>query len=101
LDFGTPPDGPLFALVAIWLPGTIASDIRGLRSALRLSARARADALARQGVTTAKVEPRQQTFAQTMLVVRDPQQPAVARLKDLQSQYPGSDLRFGACPAAS
>ena len=34
----------LFALVAIWLPGTIASDIRGLRSALRLSARARADA---------------------------------------------------------
>ena len=34
----------LFALVAIWLPGTFASDIRGLRSALRLSAQARADA---------------------------------------------------------
>jgi len=66
-----------------------------------VAARARADALGRQGVTAAKVEPRQQTFSQTMLVVRDPQQPAVARLKDLQSQYPGSDLRFGACPAAS
>jgi hypothetical protein len=63
------------------------------------AARARADALAQQGLTTAKVEPRQQTFPQTMLVVRDPQQPAVARLKDLQTQYPGTDLRFGACPA--
>ncbi len=66
-----------------------------------IAARARADALAREGVTAAKVEPRQQTFSQTMLVVRDPQQPAVARLKDLQSQYPGSELRFGACPATS
>jgi hypothetical protein len=66
-----------------------------------LAARARADALAREGVTAAKVEPRQQAFTQTMLVVRDPQQPAVARLKDLQSQYPGSDLKFGACPATN
>lgn len=65
------------------------------------AARARADALTRQGVTAAKVEPRQQTFTQTLLVVRDPQQPVVARLKDLQPQYVGSDLRFGACPAAS
>jgi hypothetical protein len=34
----------LLALIVIWLPGTLASDIRGLRSALRLSARARAEA---------------------------------------------------------
>jgi hypothetical protein len=34
----------LFALVVIWLPGTLASDIRGLRSALRLSAQERAEA---------------------------------------------------------
>jgi hypothetical protein len=34
----------LLALVAVWLPGVLASDVRGLRSALRLSARARADA---------------------------------------------------------
>jgi len=31
-----------------------------------------------------------------MLVVRDP---VVARLKELQAQYLGSDLRFGSCPA--
>jgi len=66
-----------------------------------LAARARADALAREGVKAARVEPRQQAFSQTMLVVRDPQQAAVARLKDLQSQYPGSDLKFGACPATN
>ena len=63
------------------------------------AARARMEALARQGVTTAKVEPRQQTNAQTMLVVRDPREPVVARLKELQTQYVGSDLRFGSCPA--
>jgi len=63
------------------------------------AARARMEALARQGVTTAKVEPRQQTNAQTMLVVRDPREPVVARLKELQAQYLGSDLRFGSCPA--
>jgi hypothetical protein len=34
----------LLLLIVLWLPGTLASDIRGLRSALRLSARARAEA---------------------------------------------------------
>jgi hypothetical protein len=33
----------LVLLIAAWLPGVLASDLRGLRSALRLSARARAD----------------------------------------------------------
>ena len=65
------------------------------------AAATRAEALARQGVGTARVEPRQQLLSQTMLVVRDPQQPVVARLKDLQQQYSGSDLRVGACPATS
>ncbi len=36
-----------------------------------------------------------------MLVVRDPAQPAVARLKELQLQYPGSDLKVGPCAATS
>ena len=62
---------------------------------------ARAEALAQKGVRTARVEPRQQTFVQTMLVVRDPQQPVVARLKDLQTLYAGSDIRIGACPATT
>src|SRR4051812_17774736 len=33
----------LFLLVVLWLPGTLASDVRGLRSALRHSARTRAE----------------------------------------------------------
>lgn len=43
------------------------------------------------------VESRQQASAQSMLVVRDPPQAAVARLKELQGQYPGSDLKVGPC----
>jgi len=38
--------------------------------------------------------------SQTILVVRDPQQGVVARFKELQTQYSGSDLRVGACPTA-
>jgi hypothetical protein len=48
-----------------------------------------------------RVEPRPSGVAQSMLVVRDPPQTAVARLKELQTQYPGSDLRVGTCTAAS
>jgi hypothetical protein len=62
-------------------------------------ARTRNDALARQGVANARAEARTQPVPQTMLVVRDPQQPAVARLKELQPQYAGSDIKVGACPA--
>jgi len=65
------------------------------------AARARVDALSRQGVSTAKVEPRQQTSSQTMLVVRDPREAVLARLKDLQAQYIGSEVRIGTCPAPS
>ena len=43
-----------------------------------------------------RVEPRSGA-AQTMLVVRDPPQSAVVRMKELQPQYPGSDLRVGPC----
>jgi len=39
--------------------------------------------------------------SQTILVVRDPQQGVVARFRELQTQYSGSDLRVGACPTAS
>src|ERR1700712_1659909 len=33
----------LLLLIVLWLPGTLASDVRGLRSLLRLSSRARAE----------------------------------------------------------
>jgi len=63
------------------------------------AAQARADEVVKAGVTTAKVEPRPQSVSQTMLVVRDPQQNALARLKELQAQFTGSDVKVGACPA--
>jgi hypothetical protein len=51
-------------------------------------------------VRNARAEPRNQPVSQTMLVVRDPQQNAVARVKDLQAQYAGSDIKVGTCPAS-
>jgi hypothetical protein len=59
------------------------------------------DELARQGVKLAKVQPRQQTIAQTLVVVRDPQQPVVARIRELQTQYPGSEFKITACERTS
>ncbi len=58
---------------------------------------AHAEELAQLGIKLAKVQPRAQPIAQTLLVVRDPQQPVVARLKDLQAQYPGSEIKVTAC----
>jgi len=53
--------------------------------------------LARIGINLAKVERRNQPVSQTLVVVRDPQQSVVARLRELASRYPGSDLRTTAC----
>ena len=58
---------------------------------------ARADELATLGIKLAKVQPRGAAITQTLLVVRDPQQQVVARLKDLQTQYPGTEVKVGAC----
>ncbi len=65
------------------------------------SALAYADELTKQGIKLVRVQPRQQTLAQTLLVVRDPQQPVVARLKDLQTLYAGTDIKVGTCVSAS
>jgi hypothetical protein len=65
------------------------------------SALAYADELTKQGVKLVRVQPRQQTLAQTLLVVRDPQQTVVARLKDLQTLYAGTDIKVGNCVSAS
>ena len=61
------------------------------------AANSRAAALEAAGVRGSKVAPRQQPLSQTLLVVRDPQAPVVARLKDLQATYPGSELKIGSC----
>jgi hypothetical protein len=52
---------------------------------------------AQQGVTNAKVGPRQQSVVQTLLIVRDPQAPAVARIKELQPGFPGTEVKIGSC----
>jgi len=64
------------------------------------AANARVEALATRGVAGTRVESRQAGVAQSMLVVRDPPQPAVARMKELQPQYPGSDVKVGTCTAS-
>jgi hypothetical protein len=65
------------------------------------AANARAETLAARGVTGALVEPRLQGGAQSMIVVRDAPETLVARMKELQPQFAGADLRVGACPPAS
>ena len=54
-----------------------------------------------QGVRGAQVGGRAQSVLQTALVVRDPPAPAMARLKELQAGFPGSDLKVGACDKTS
>jgi len=65
------------------------------------AATAYTEELARLGINLAKVERRQQPIAQTVVVVRDPQQSVMARLRELSAQYPGSDLRTTACERAT
>ena len=52
------------------------------------------------GAANAKVGPRQQVIANTMLVIRDPQAQVVARLRDLMSAYPGTEAKVGNCDKA-
>ena len=64
-------------------------------------AQARLAELEAQGVNGAQVAARAQSVLQTALVVRDPSAPAMARLKELQSGFPGSELKVGACDKTS
>jgi SPOR domain len=61
------------------------------------AAQARLEAIQAQGVKTAKVGPRAQSVQQTVLVVRDPPAQAMARLKEMQSDFQGSEIRIGSC----
>lgn len=61
------------------------------------AANGRADALAQQGVAGARVGPRPGGTAQTVLVIRDPPQAAVAKLREIAPGYSGTELRVGAC----
>ncbi len=61
------------------------------------AAAARVTSLAARGVADAQSGARQQTLPLTTLVVRDPPAPAMARLKELQPSYPGTELKVGTC----
>ncbi|HVE48002.1 MAG TPA: SPOR domain-containing protein [Casimicrobiaceae bacterium] len=61
------------------------------------SANGRADALAQQGIGGARVGPRRGGLTQTLLVLRDPPQPAVAKLREIAPSYVGTEIRVGGC----
>jgi SPOR domain len=65
------------------------------------AAQTRLDALLKQGVKNAKLGQRVQAVQQTALVIRDPPAPAVVRLKELQSGFPGTDVKIGPCEKTS
>jgi hypothetical protein len=60
-------------------------------------AQARLADIQQQGYVAAKLAARAQSVQETLLVVRDPPAPAVARVKELQTDFPGSDVRVGSC----
>jgi hypothetical protein len=61
------------------------------------AARIRLASLQAQGVTAARVGPRAQSVQQTVLVVRDPPAQAMAKLKEMQGDFPGSEIKVGSC----
>jgi hypothetical protein len=65
------------------------------------AAQARLAALTADGVKTAKVGSRAQSVQQNIMVVRDPPAQAMAKLKELQSDFPGSDIKVGSCERPS
>jgi len=65
------------------------------------AAAARAEALTERGVTGMHVEPRPPGATQSMIVVRDPPDTVVQRMKSLQAQYAGTTFKAGPCTPAS
>jgi hypothetical protein len=84
--------------------GAAVVDVGSQRYAVSLGAFATEDAagarlgeVAKLGLANAKMGPRQQVIAQTTLVIRDPQAPVVAQIRDLAPAYPGSEVKIGNC----
>jgi hypothetical protein len=61
------------------------------------AAQGRLAALQAQGIDNAKLAARTQSVQQTVLVVRDPPATAVAKLKDLQPEFPATEIKVGSC----
>lgn len=60
-------------------------------------AAARAAEVKAKGFADAQVGARAQTTVVTQLVIRDPSAPVLARVRALQPNYPGTDIRIGPC----
>ena len=65
------------------------------------AANAHAADLVGRGVSGARAGARQQLLPLITLVVRDPPAPVVARLRELQTAYPGAEVRIGSCDKTS
>jgi hypothetical protein len=61
------------------------------------AAKTRLSEVLAHGAANARVGPRQQVSVLTTLVVRDPQAPLIAKVRDLAPQYSGSDTKVGNC----
>jgi len=64
------------------------------------AANARAQTLAARGVTGTHVEARSTGNAQSMIVVRDAPESLVLRLRQLSTQFAGTDVKVASCPAS-
>lgn len=53
--------------------------------------------LAAKNVTNARVTARQQAIVATQLVIRDPREPVMARLREIAPSYPGTEVKLGSC----
>jgi hypothetical protein len=56
----------------------------------------RAD-VAAKGFGNVQAGARQQTVMATMLVIRDPREPVISRLRELAPSYPGAEAKVGSC----
>ena len=56
----------------------------------------RAD-VAAKGFNNVQAGARQQTSMATMLVIRDPREPLISRLRELAPSYPGTEAKVGPC----
>ena len=53
-----------------------------------------------RGVNTARIGPRNQAIAQTVLILRDPQPAQADTLQQLKTDFAGSDVKIGPCDKA-
>lgn len=53
--------------------------------------------LRKKGIEDAQVGPRQQPIPATQFVIRDPEANVVARVRELKTTYPGTEIKVGPC----